>query len=54
MLEGMRTKIGGRTLRVNETIAKSADLLESKIDEVKDGIPGCRRKTRNGEVVLIF
>lgn len=54
LLEGMRTKIGGRTLRVDETIAKSADLLESKIDEVKDGIPGCRRKTRNGEVVLIF
>lgn len=39
---------------MDETIAKSADLLESKIDEVKDGIPGCRRKTRNGEVVLIF
>lgn len=54
LLEGMRTKIGGRTLRVDETIAKSADLLESKIDEVKDGIPGCRWKTRNGEVVLIF
>lgn len=54
LLEGMRTKIGGRTLRVDETKAKSTDLLESKIDEVKAGIPERRRKTRNGEVVLIF
>lgn len=33
--EGMRRKIEGRTLRVDETKAKSTDLLESKIDEVK-------------------
>lgn len=39
---------------MDETKAKSTDLLESKIDEVKAGIPERRRKTRNGEVVLIF